>query len=289
MPAHHILRLAALAILCCCCAFTAAGVELPREMVAQYPLTVERIKEVYAHATISGSIKRELPQTKKFREQDFVRRTSGQLQRLDLTTRAEKGFGLTIGATDMYMAAPYASLHTYRGPNSQVFDTADEESYAGAKSHIEEGCPLSKVFSLGGRETLLELLHSRTVTITNVRKVTIEGTPMVKIYFQQSGRSDTAKSWLAVSPSEGWALREYVRTVQTPSGEVTYRGAITYNGLRDGAPLVQQIETWKEQGSDHQCVEHEIISVSEFTLGDPDHDYFAAFGLGPGRTPPQAR
>lgn len=275
------------ATIVCCCASVARAVELPGEMTSQYRTAVERLKQVYAHATITGSLKHELPPANKFRDQQFIFRAAGPDRRIDLTTTAQRGMGFDAGATDMTMAAPYASLHTYRGPTSHVFDTADELSYQAAKSRIEDACPLDKICSLGNRGTVLDLLGSQSVTITSVKKLTSKGTPLVKIGFQEGrnpGSADSS-SWVTLSPSEGWAVRSYHRITGRGTSEFTFRGRITYSGMHEGAPLLQHMETWQEQGSQKTCIQHDVVQVSAFSTEEPDHDYFAAFGLGPGRDP----
>jgi hypothetical protein len=286
MRADPISSLLAGAIVCCC-ATTAGAVELPREMTSQFRTTVERIKQVYAHATITGTLKHELPQANKFRDQQFIFRAAGPDRRIDLTTTAQRGMGFEVGAVDMTMGAPYASLHTYRGPASQVFDTAEELSYQAAKAKIEDACPLDKIGSLGNRGTVLDLLGSQGVTITSVQKLASKGTPLVKISFQEGRNQGPANSssWVTVSPSEGWAVRSYHRTTGQGTSEVTFRGRITYSGMHEGAPLVQHMEAWQEQGPQKTCIQHDVVQVSDFNTEEPGHDYFAAFGLGPGRDP----
>jgi hypothetical protein len=283
---HRTLMIAATIV---ACFSTAAGaVELPRELPGQYRSLVVRIREVYSRATISGTLKHELPQANKFCDQQFTFRAAGPNVRIDLTTQSQRGFGFVDGAKDVYMGAPYASMHSFWKPNSDVFDDANELSYQAAKARIDEAFPITKIYSIGSQGTVLDLLQSSSVKITEVKKMTAKGTPVVKISFQEGGHAPGphgASSWVALSPSEGWALRQYHRTMSNGVSEVVYRGTLTYSGMHEGAPLLLQMETWQEQGPGKTCLAHDLIHVSSFNTEEPGHDYFAAFGLGPGRDP----
>jgi hypothetical protein len=256
------------------------GGDLPSDFAAKYQPAAENLQRCYSHATISGTLRRENPRAKKLLEQQYVLRAAGAKFRLDITTTAEHGMGLEVGSTTSYIATPDGSLSSYRGPRSQVFDTASELSYSDVKSRIENGCPLIMPYKSVGQGTILEVLKLPNVRVDGVEKIQRDGETLVKVSYDESSgqKSQRArKSWFLLCPAEGWAVREYSRTTGDGDSEILHRGTLKYDGMHDGAPLVRRIEIWQEQGPRRECILHEIIEVSSFTPVDPSSYFFTAF------------
>ena len=104
---------------------------------------------------------------------------------------------------------------------------------------------------------------------------------MYRLSFTEvAGREDrpkTWKSWFVLSPFEGWAIREYSRTVGEGEAQITYRGALTYDSLEDGVPLVSQIESIVEKGPRQTRAERQVIQVTKIQPGDPPTQTWTAF------------
>lgn len=257
------------------------GGELPREFEQQYSSAVGRLRDYYTHVTVSGTLKRELPQSNKSLEQKFVYRAAGPQLRLDVTTVANRGMGAKVGGSDMYMATRIGSLTSIRNPGSQRFDDARQLNYGDTKSRIDDTCMLNYPYTFANHATLYDFLKQPGVAAVEVKKIKRKSETLVKVsYRETAGREDSAvnwNSWFVLSPSEGWAVREYSRTTGDGDNAVTYRGSLSYDGQQDGVPLVKRIESLEEHGANRTCVAREVVLVSKFTAGDPDNQYFTAF------------
>ena len=98
----------------------ARAADLPRDFANKYQAATADYASAYSHATVSGTLLRELPQERKRIEQHFIFRSSGNRQRLDLTTTAQENMGATIGKVLAYIATPIGASKpgTARKPRS---------------------------------------------------------------------------------------------------------------------------------------------------------------------------
>jgi hypothetical protein len=260
----------------------AASAQLPREITSQYRPALEKLREAYTHATFEGTASLALPRSGKSRTQDFVFRASGPRRRLESTTTAQTEMGLTVGAKKLQMATPIGSLSTYTNAHStsQVFDDARERSYGDTLSQIDNDCLLNYPYALDSSGTILDMLLKPGVKITEVKKIDAQGESFVQISYEETGthagHSGKWKGRLVVSPSEGWALRGFTRTL-AGSHPVTQRAKLTYSGEQDGIPLVSTIETETLEGK--TPVKREAIEITDSKLGDPDEYYFTSFAF----------
>jgi hypothetical protein len=280
MHPTYLARIVALA-LAHCSLVSSARAQLPREITSQCRPALEKLREAYAHATFSGTLAVSMPQAGKSRKQEFTMRASGQSRRLDLTTLAQQGMGLEVGAKQMQMATPQGSLNTLTGPKSDYFDDARETSYDETVSQIDAGCLLNYPYSLDSSGTILDTLTKGGVKITSVKKIESLGEALVQITYEETathaGRTGTWKTRLVLSPADGWALRGFTRTMGTGSNQITQRAKLSYSGVQDGVPLVQTIESETLEGG--RPIKREAVDVTEVKLGDPDDYYFTSFAF----------
>ena len=258
--------------------------ELPRSFVEAYKPALQKLVKAYTNATIEGTISHQLPQAHKSREQSFAFWAGDTSFRLDTTTTASQGMGDKLGSTEILLATPGASLRASWGPTSPAFDTAGELSDGDAKSSIETTCRLYQPYALDERENILEHLKRDSVRIVSYRVVALEGRSSVKISYDETrserGHKAEWKAWLVLSPSEGWALRQYSRTTGEGNRQVTFQGSLDYDGTsEDGVPLLRRIDCWQQQGSSQTYVERDVISITRFESGAPSQYYFRAMGL----------
>jgi hypothetical protein len=276
----HVARWAAVAI-CWGGFFGAARAQLPQEIVSRYRPAVEKLRQAYTHASIEGSSTLAYPGQDKSREQRIVMRAAGEKRRLDVTTLKQRGMGLEVGAKEMRMATPYGSLSSYTAPNSQYFDNAQQTSYAETVAQIDNGSLLNYPYSLSSSGTILDMLLKPGVKVTSAKSFKSEGQELVQIDYQETashaGRTGLWKSSVVLSPSEGWALRGFTRTLGQGTSAVTQRAKLSYSGAADGIPLVQTIEA--ETLSGKSSVQREAIAVSKIKFGDPDDYFFDSFSF----------
>jgi len=267
-----------------CSARLGIGGELPRTFVEAYRPALQKLEKTYTNATVEGTISHQLPQEHKSREQNFVYWAAGTSARLDATTTASQGMGGKLGSTQILLATPGASMRASRGPRAPAFETAKELSDGDARSSIETTCRLYQPYALDERENILEHLKRDSVKIVSYRQVTLEGRSVVKISYtetrSEAGQKGVWKAWLVLSPSDGWALREYSRTIGEGARQVTFQGSLDYEGVTDdGVPLVSRIDFWQQRGSSQEYVERDVINITRFVQGAPSPYYFRAMGL----------
>lgn len=259
----------------------AAGGDLPNDFSQAYAPAVDRLRDFYTHVTVTGRLKRELPQTKKSVEQTFIYRAAGVQVRLNVTTVTSKGMKARAGASDLLMATRDGSLTTMRNPGSEVFDDARQLTYGDTKTRIDSTCLLTYPYTFGSHATIYEYLRQPTVTVLSVKKIKRDDESFVKVTFNDiTGRQDRAtqwSSWFLFSPAEGWAVREFSRSTGQGDSAVTYRGSLTYDGQQNGVPLVSRILSIKEQGPKHTCVERETVWLEKYTAGAPGPEFFTGF------------
>ena len=153
-----------------------------------------------------------------------------------------------------------------------AIDTANELTYAEAKARIATAFPIDKPFALGTSGTVLDMLSRPQVHLDRIKKITHKGQQFVRISFDQDGGKDSpdlSKSYVLLSPSEGWAVREFSKSTGNGSDQKVLRGKITYGDAHDGVPVVEKIETWQYEGREQTCVLHEVVEISKFDGGDP--------------------
>lgn len=273
------ISLAALSLLVSTSSTPSLAGDLPRDFVGQYAPAVEKLREFYSHVTVRGTLKHALPQQAKSLEQKFVFRAASPQVRLDVTTTANKGMNAKLGGSDMYMATSYGSLTTIRNPGSSTFDDARQLNYNDTKSHIESTCLLNYVYTFADHKTILDYLQQPNVQDVKITKIHREGETLVKITYRETSAADVRKSgppaWFVLSPTEGWAVREYSRTVGEGTNAITYRGTLTYEGTKDTVPLVKGIESVQEQGGAR--VTRDVVQVSKIVSGNPKDEYFTSF------------
>jgi hypothetical protein len=259
----------------------AVGGDLPPDIGNALAPAVDKLRDFYTHVTVTGRLKRELPQTKKFMEQTFIYRAAGTDVRLNVTTVTSKGMKAKAGASDLLMATRVGSLTTVRNPGSEVFDDAKQLNYGDTKSRIDSTCLLTYPYTLGSQISVYEYLRQPSVTILSVKKIKRDDESFVKINFNEvTGRKDRSVPWTSsvlLSPSEGWAVREFSRSTGQGNAIVTYRGSISYDGQQNGVPLASHILSIKEQGQEHTCVERETVWLEKFTAGAPGPEFFTGF------------
>jgi hypothetical protein len=259
----------------------ASAGELPNDFSKAYAPAVDRLRDFYTHVTVTGSLKRELPQAKKSLEQTFIYRAAGTQVRLNVTTVANKGMKAKVGGSDLFMATRDGSLTTVRNPGSEVFDDAKQLNYGDTKSRIDDTCLLTFPYACVGQGTVLEYLRQSTVKVLSVKKIKRDDESLVKVNFHETtGRQDRStqwSSWVLLSPAEGWAVREFSRTSGQGDAAVTYRGSVEYEGQQNGIPLASRIVSIKEKGPSHACVERETVLLDRYTPGAPGPEYFTGF------------
>ena len=77
-------------MLLACREFQASGAELPRDFSEKYGSAASKLQQLYTHATVTGTVRREYPTTGKWIEQRFVFKAAGRRFRLDCTSAAPK-------------------------------------------------------------------------------------------------------------------------------------------------------------------------------------------------------
>jgi len=262
------------------CAARLHGGELPDAIARQMAQGQAKLQQLYTHATVEGTLHQQRPVAGQDIVQHFTYRAAGANMRVDLLMQSEQILATPIGSTATYMATPDYSLHAYRGPQSQAFDTATQETYAEAVARIERACPLVNSYSADGHATLAAMLQHTDVEISKIEPVTLHGRQMIKIHYRQNvthdGRTKVWDAWLLLSPDESWAVREYLRTTGEGDDHVAQHGVISYDGTHEGVPLIHRLERWQEQGTHHELREHEVISVTNTKTESASHYYFTA-------------
>ncbi|HEX3724789.1 MAG TPA: hypothetical protein VHV08_01040 [Pirellulales bacterium] len=255
------------------------GGTLPDGFTDKYQPAVDKLQSLYSHATVNGSVKRDFPRTGESYEQRYLFRAAGPKIRLDVSTISSRKGGPPVGTVEQYLATPDASYYgvgLYEAPH---IDTSKELTYAEARSRIAAAFPIDQPFALGS-STVLDVLRGSQVNVESVKKLTHKGEKFVKIVFDQStgnkDKPETAQSYIILSPSEGWAVREFSKTTGQGNDQLIVRGKISYGDTRDGVPIVDKIETWRYEGPERVCVLHEVVAVSRFVYGDPSSYTFTA-------------
>jgi hypothetical protein len=275
----HLLAIAAAALSTCLAQLAAAG-QLPQKFVSVYRPAVERLKTAYTDASIKGILNVELPREGKSSQQSFILRANGERRRLDLTTLAQQGMDLEVGATEMSMATPIGSLNTYTRPDSQFFENAQQRKYAGVVEHIDRRSLMNLPYALDSSGTVLDMLLRANVKVGSVKWIRSQGEPLVEVTYQEdarhTGQSGLWNSTLVLSPQDGWALRSFTRTL-AGSRPFTQRGQLEYASGPDGLPLVQSIIVETAEGT--RILRREAVSVEEVKFGDPGPGWFDSFAF----------
>jgi hypothetical protein len=273
----HCLAIAAAALSTCLAQRTNAG-QLPPAFVNAYRPAVERLQAAYARVTVEGTLSVELPAEGKSSEQSFTFRASGEQRRLDVTTTAQQGMGLQVGASEMNMATPIGSLNTYKKAGSDFFDNARERKYAEVVEGIDRRSLLNLPYSFDSSGTILGTLLRSSVKVGSVKWIRVQGEPLVQVTYQETakhgGQSGTWNSTLTLSPQEGWALRSFTRTL-TGSRPYTQRGELEYASGPAGVPIVQSIVLETAEGP--RVIRRESVSIGDVQFGDPGQEWFDSF------------
>jgi hypothetical protein len=259
----------------------ASASDLPRDFANKYQAATVDYTQAYSHATVTGTLLREQPHERKQIEQQFVLRSSGNRLRLDVTTTAQENMNATIGKVMAYIATADGSLETWHGPGTTIFEDAKQLGFAATKAKIEALCPLMSPFKAVGQGTVLELLQMTNVRVASMERIERRGEILIKVTFEESDgpRSATHRSYFMLSPSEGWAVREYYRVTGNGESQLVRRGRIAYDGTYKDVALVKRIECWEEQGPKCKCTLHEVLVVSSFDTTEPSDYFFTAFAF----------
>lgn len=274
----RILRVCAI-LACLLVAVSAVAGELPQTFTSQYRPAVERLRQEYANITAKGLVKIELPRDTKSSEQSFAMRAGGESRRLDLKVVAQQGMGLTVGANVMRMATPVGSLNTETLPGHQYFDDAQQTDYDKTVVAIDRGCLLNYPYALDSQTTILDMLRSSAVKVTGVKWVRIKGQPLVQVDYLQSaahaGRSGKWNSTLHLSPSDGWALRSFSRSLGQGHSALAQTGQLEYTSSPKGVPQVQSIRVETTEGG--RPIRRQMVQVNTIEFGPPEPNSFTAF------------
>lgn len=273
----HGLAIAAAALSTCLAQLASAG-QLPSTFVGVYRPAVERLKAAYTEVSIDGTLRVELPDQEKSSDQSFIFRAIGDRRRLDLTTTAQQGMGLKVGATEMNMATPIGSLNTYTNKGSQFFDNARERNYANVVQDIDRRSRLNLPYAFDSSGTILDMLQRATVKVGSVKWIRSGGEQLVQVTYQEQGRhagqSGIWNSTLTLSPQDGWALRSFTRTLGG-SRPYTERGELAYSSGPDGIPLIRSINVETSEGA--RVIRRESVSIGTVQFGDPGPEWFDSY------------
>lgn len=275
----HCLAIAAAALSTCLSQSAMAG-QLPPKFVSAYRPAVERLKAAYTEVAVEGTLSVELPVELKSSQQAFTFRAIGERRRLDVTTTAQQGMGLKVGASEMSMATPSGSLNTYTNKESQFFDNARERKYDGVVEDIDRRSLMNLPYAFDSSGTILDMLLRSSVTVGSVKWIRAQGEPLVQITYQEqaryAGQSGIWNSTLTLSPQDGWALRSFTRTL-SGSRPFTQRGQLEYASGPDGVPLVQSITVETSESS--RIIRRESVAVGDVKFGDPGPGWFDSFAF----------
>ena len=136
-------------------------------------------------------------------------------------------------------------------------------------------------FKAVGQGTVLELLQMTNVRIASMERIERKGEIMVRVVFDESDgpRNPIHRSYILLSPDEGWAVREYYRVSGDGESQLIRRGRIAYEGSYKDVALVKRIECWEEHGPKRKCTLHELVSVTSFDTTEPSDYFFTAFAF----------
>ena len=176
----HCLAIAAAALSTCLAQLAVAG-QLPPTFVNLYRPAVARLQAAYTKATVEGTLSVDVPGEGKSSEQDFTFLANGEYRRLDLTTTAQTGMGLQVGATEMSMATPIGSLNTYKRAGSDFFDNAQERKYAGVVQGIDRRSLMTLPYAFDSSGSILDTLLRANVKVNSVKWVRVKGAPLVEV------------------------------------------------------------------------------------------------------------
>lgn len=275
----HGLAIAAAALSTCLAQLAAAG-QLPSKFIGVYRPAVERLKAAYTEVSVDGTLSVELPDQHKSSQQAFIFRAIGERRRLDLTTTAQQGMGLKVGATEMNMATPIGSLNTYTNKGSQFFDNARERTYADVVQEIDRRSLINLPYAFDSSGTILDMLQRATVKVSDVKWIRTDGEQLVQVTYQEqarhAGQSGIWNSTLTLSPQDGWALRSFTRTL-TGSRPYTQRGQLQYTPGPDGIPLIRSIAVETSEGT--RVIRRESVSVGDIQFGNPGPEWFDSFAF----------
>jgi hypothetical protein len=268
---------------CSASSMTLAG-NLPQDFTDAYEPAVAKIQKVYNYVTVRGSVVREFPLKREATTQEYTLRNSAKKSRLDIKTTASKNGALAVGTVEVYLATPEASFYGIGDNGTPAIDTSQELTYAEATLRINKAFPIDEPYALASGGTVLEMLKNPQINIGEVKKIQHQGKQYVKIIYDRpigggADNLDALVSYVLLSPSEGWAVREFSRSTGRGADMKTTKGKVTYSDVRDGVPIVERIETWQYVGADQVLSAHELVSVTKFEPGDPLMVYFGADGF----------
>ncbi len=274
----HCLMIVAAVASMCLEQWAVAG-QLPPTFVSVYRPAVERLRAAYTRVSVKGTLNVEIPAESKSSEQSFVFRAGGNQRRLDLTTTAQQGMGLEVGASEMSMATPIGSLNTYTRAGSQVFSDAQQRKYGSVVESIDRRALLNLPYSFDSSGTILDMLLRSNVKVLGVRWIRQQGEPLVEVSYQENARhaeqTGVWNSTLMLAPQDGWALRSFNRTLTANARPVTMRGELQYVSGPEELPSIQAIRIETTEGS--RVMRRELISINELRFGEPGREWFDSF------------
>ena len=242
---------------------------------------MEKLRDFYSHVTVKGTLKHTLPQQGKSLEQKFVYRAAGPQVRLDVTTTANKGMGAKVGGSDMYMATSYGSLTSIRNPGSPSFDDARQLNYGDTKAAHREHVPAELRLYVRRPQDDPRLSAAaqrpRREDHENQARGRIARQGHLSRNLGQRTCRNRPQAWFVLSPSEGWAVREYSRTYRRRRQRGHVSWVLELRRTKDGVPAGQADREPRKSRSEPHRVAREVVLISKFIAGDPDNQYFTAF------------
>lgn len=270
------LLLAALTIVACADRASAQG--LPADFVAAYQPAIEALGKIYSQGTLKGTLTDEYGDGRSINRR-FTLWLSGRTSRIDAKVTSQKGMGVAVNGTDIYMAMPGASMLAYRdGKGALANRPMDEDSYGQAKNSIGELCPISFPYTMGTQGTILTMLQRSDVRIKSFKRGKVDGQPMIKIDYEAllgpDGRQGPWTCSLRLSPNEGYALRQYTCTAGAGGQQITLSGSLSYTMSVHDEPLLAEMVRSERRGG--QLVERHTINISDFKTQAPSSWQFSA-------------
>jgi hypothetical protein len=265
-------RTVLLAICSIACAWsivgTAGGGELPADFVNQYGPAAEKIEHAYQHATIRGSYTLAFPhdgQPGLARSLNFVLRVDGPQLSLDETNMLWFTDGRLDGdrRSRQWLVSSQRSLERWSDTDEPLTEMTPGPQGMTATEYIR---------------WMTQINHTRssldaTTQIDSVEESVLDGRPITTVACHTFDESDgVTVRWdkrYDFSPTEGWALRQSTDISSVVGDEHRSRFVvrIDYDGVRDGVPVIKQVDEMLDEGPDTQITQRRVTDFTEIEFG----------------------